>query len=206
MTAPRWLLWAQEIQALAQNGLTYCKDSYDRERYLRLQAIAAEMIAEGSEGSLEHLAKLFALETGYATPKAEVRAVVIQEGRILMVREASDGLWALPGGWADVGQTPREAVERELREETGFEGLASRLLAVYDRNRQGHPPHVYSVYRLFFRCEIVGGQARPSHETPEVGFFPLDALPELSIPRILPQQIERLFALHDAEDRATDFD
>ena len=206
MAEPQWLLWARELQAIAQCGLTYCRDPYDRERYERARAIAAEIMAAGADAPLERVAGLFAEEVGYATPKVDVRGAVIRDGTILLVREASDGLWALPGGWADVTQAPREAVVRELREETGFETRPVKLAAVLDRARQGHPPDALAVYKLMFLCEIVGGEARPSHETPELGFFAPDALPPLSPPRTLPGQIERLFAHHADPSLATEFD
>lgn len=205
MTENRWLRWAQELQAIAQSGLAFSPDVFDRERYERLRAIAAGMMAAAGDVPRERLATLFEAETGYATPKCEVRGVVLREGRILMVKEWNDGRWSLPGGWADVGRTPRAAVEDELREETGFETRATKLLAVYDRDTQGHPVHLFAVWRLFFRCEIAGGEARPSHETPEVGFFAPDALPELSPHRLLPHQVARMVALYDA-DAPTEFD
>lgn len=206
MPEPQWLKWARELQAIAQCGLTYCRDVYDRERFERLRAIAAEMAAAGSETPVEAIAELFTGQKGYATPKVEVRGAAIRDGRILMVREVSDGNWSLPGGWVDVGQSPREAVIAELGEETGFEVRPTKLAAVLDRDRQGHPPHVFTVHRLFFLCEILGGEATPSYETPEVGFFAPDALPPLSHHRLLDSQVALMFAHHAEPDLPTVFD
>ena len=210
MAHPQWLIWARELQALAQSGLTYADDPYDRERYERVREIAAAMFAAGSgDGAgaeVEALSRLFAEQQGYATPKVDVRGAAFRDGRILMVQEQTDGLWSLPGGWADVNQSPEEAVLREIREETGFEAETVKLAALLDRDRQGHPPFAFSCYKVFFLCRIVGGEARPSFETPDVGFFGPEALPPLSPGRILPEQIALMFAHQADPDRPTDFD
>ena len=134
--------------------------------------------------------KLFAAERGYATPKVDVRAAVFQDGRILLVRELEDGCWTLPGGWAEVGQSAAESVEREVREESGYLVKAVRLLACWDRNKHPHPPIPFHAYKLVFQCELVGGEpAKASLDTTEVGFFGEDEIPALSLTRILPEQV-----------------
>lgn len=194
-TDPRWLAWAKQIQALAQAGLTYAQDPYDVERYATLRRIAAEMLAGASDVEIDLVLDLLERQDGYPTPKVDLRGVVFREGEVLLVREQSDGLWTLPGGWADVCESPREGVEREVREETGFEVRATKLLAVYDRSRHGHEPlFPFHVYKLFFRCEITGGEATPGMETSAVRFFAADSLPPLSRSRVLPAQIARMFA------------
>ena len=198
--------WAQRIQALSQTGLTYAQDPYDRERYEELREIAAEMLAAPLGAAPSELAALFRVEEGYATPKIDVRGVVIQGERVLLVRERSDGLWTLPGGWADVGDAPGDAVEREIREESGYEAKAVKLLALYDRNRHDHPPMLYHVYKAFFRCEITGGAASVSSETDGVDFFALHALPPLSVERVTAKQIARFFDHARRPDWPTDFD
>ncbi len=207
MDEPAWLLWARELQAISQTGLTFSTDAYDLERYRRVRAIAAEMLASGSGTSLDRIQDLFEQDLGYPTPKVDVRGAVFREQRILMVREVSDGGWTLPGGWADVNQSARECVEREVREESGFEARAVKLAAVYDYRRQGHErPHPYSIYKLFFLCELTGGQARPSLETSAVDFFALDALPPLSSGRTNTAQIQRMFAHRREPGLASEFD
>lgn len=203
---PRWLDWATRLQAIAQNGLTFAKDPFDIERYNAIRRIAAEMLAEGSGESIDRIVNLFAGESGYATPKLDVRGVVFREDRILLVQERSDGLWTLPGGWVDVGDSPSEAVIREAREESGYEVRVTKLLALVDRNRHGHPPHPNHIYKLFFRCEIIGGSPSASMETQQVGFFDEHDLPPLSLTRIMPHQIARLFEHHRHPDWPTDFD
>ena len=191
---PRWLSWAKELQAIAQSGLTFARDPYDLDRYQQIRALAAAIMAEGSGADLVPIRALFEGETGYATPKVDVRGAVFRDDRILMVRESSDGRWTLPGGWADVNQTAAECVEREILEESGYVARAVKLAAVWDRTRQGHhPPHPFHVYKLFFLCTLEGGEATTSYETLEVGFFPEHALPELSEARILAHQIHRMF-------------
>jgi len=204
---PDWLTWARELQAISQTGLTFAENHYDIERYRAVSLLAARMMAAGSGRDLAAVAELFDRQTGYATPKVDVRGAVFRDERILLVREATDGGWALPGGWADVNQSPAECVAREIAEESGFTARPAKLVAVWDRSRQGHvPPLPFHVYKLFFLCDLLGGAARPSHETTEVGFFPLDGLPELSLGRTLPHQIERMFAHRRDPSLPTEFD
>jgi len=197
MTDPDWLTWTRELQAIAQTGLAFVRDPYDRERYEMLRDLASRIMAAHSDAPTERIAALFAGETGYATPKIDVRGAAFDpQGRLLMVREVADGgRWTLPGGWADVNLTPAENVVKEMREESGFETRVRKLAAVWDRTRQGHPATVFSCAKLFFICDITGGAAAASLETSEVGWFAEDALPEdLSLGRVLPRQLHRMFA------------
>lgn len=204
---PQWLVWARELQAIAQNGLTFSRDDYDIARYRAVREIAASMMAAGSGTDQALIVDLFAKQSGYATPKVDVRGAVFRDDRILLVRERSDGRWALPGGWADINQSASEAMIREIREEAGFDVAVRKLAAVYDRGRHDHnPPFPFHVYKMFFLCDIAGGAAQPSDETTAVDFFPLDALPELSLGRVLPKQIARMFEHRVRPDLPTDFD
>jgi ADP-ribose pyrophosphatase YjhB (NUDIX family) len=201
------LLIARELRAIAQTGLTFTTDRFDRQRYERLRELAADLLAQGSGGDAAHVLGILRGDTGYATPKVDVRGAAFRDGRILMVREISDGKWTLPGGWADVNQSAAECVVREIDEESGFKAKALKLAAVRDYQKSGHPPRaVDSIYKLFFLCEITGGAARASDETSEVGFFARDALPPLSLGRITAQQIERMFLHAERPGLATDFD
>jgi ADP-ribose pyrophosphatase YjhB (NUDIX family) len=201
-----WIMWARRLQATAQTGLTYAKDQYDVERYEEMRELAAEIASYGAEADIVKVRELFAHDAGYTTPKVDVRAAVFRDGEILLVRERSDGLWTLPGGWADPGDSPAEAVEREVREESGFEARATRLLMVLDRDRHGHPAFPFSVYRMFFRCELTGGAAKTSYETTDVGFFAENAIPDLSLMRVTPALIDRLFEQARHPERPTEFD
>jgi ADP-ribose pyrophosphatase YjhB (NUDIX family) len=203
---PTWLQWARSLGALAQTGLTFAENPYDIERYSTIRTIAAQMIAHQSGADPALVGCLLASDAGYATPKVDVRGVVFQEGKILLVQERSDGLWTLPGGWADVGDSPAGAVVREIREESGYETRATKLLAVLDRNRHNHPPHLNHIFKIFLRCEIIGGAPISSHEIQDVGFFAEDAIPELSLTRTMPSQIARMFDHHHHPELPADFD
>jgi ADP-ribose pyrophosphatase YjhB (NUDIX family) len=207
MNEPKWLTLSRELQAIAQTGLTFTQDPYDRQRFERVRELAALIMAEGAGEDPETVLELFRQEAGYPTPKVDVRGAAFVEGRILMVRERSDGRWTLPGGWADVNQSAAECIVREIAEESGFESRVLKLAAVWDYSRQGHPPrHHVSIYKIFFLCEITGGQPRPSIETTEVAFFERTALPELSGGRITTAQIAAMFE-HAAQPlRPADFD
>jgi ADP-ribose pyrophosphatase YjhB (NUDIX family) len=203
---PAWLVISRELKAIAQIGLTFCRDPYDRARFERIQELSAAMVALRSGHDARSLLEGFRIEVGYATPKVDVRAAIFAEGRILLVREVSDGAWTLPGGWADVNESPAESVVREVAEESGYEARALKLAAVYDYRKRNRPQHLDSIYKLFFICELTGGSARSSVETSEVAFFARDALPTLSVGRTTAAQIERMYE-HAAEPGLpTDFD
>jgi ADP-ribose pyrophosphatase YjhB (NUDIX family) len=205
---PKWLVWAREVQASAQTGLTFTRDVYDRQRYERLRRLAAEMMAEHASVAPEIVEGLFAAQAGYATPKVDVRGAVFQDGKVLLVKERADpGRWTLPGGWADVNQSPRECVIVEVREEAGLEVRPIKLAAVYDRARHPHvPPKPFHVYKMFFICEIVGGVPSPGLETEEVAYFDRERLPPLSVERVLDYQIERMFVHATSPALPTEFD
>ncbi len=208
MTQPKWLELAKNLQAIAQNGLAYADGNhFDIERYNQIREIAAEMMAFNGNLEKPFLLELFKRESGYSTPKVDVRGVVFQDSRILLVREISDGKWTLPGGWADVNETPREVVVREVSEESGYKVAPVKLLAVYDRSKHLHEPEFpFHIYKLFILCELLGGNPTTSAETSEIGFFEEHNLPELSISRITPLQIKRMFEHYRNPDMTTDFD
>ena len=204
---PRWVEWARRLQALAQSGLSYSQSPYELERYREVREVASQMMAQGSDASFQAVEDLFAGETGYATPKVDGRGVVFRDGKILLVRELRDGAFTLPGGFADVGDTPSEAVVREVLEETGWQVRPVKLLALWDRRKHGHvPPRAFHIYKVFIRCEIVGGGPKDSDETAEPGFFGEGEIPPLSLSRTTPAQITRLFEHYRNPDLPADFD
>lgn len=204
---PQWLDIARELRAIAQNGLTFASDRFDRQRYERVRELAATMLAQGSGGEYGAILGILQRDKGYATPKVDVRGAAFLDGRVLLVREISDGRWTLPGGWADINQTAAECVVREIAEESGFEAKTLKLAAVYDYQRSNRPSrHIDSIYKLFFICEITGGAARASDETSEVGFFARDALPPLSLGRTTAAQIDRMFHHAERPELAADFE
>ncbi|BFT69995.1 NUDIX hydrolase [Paenibacillus sp. P36] len=191
-----WLQWAKEIQAISQAGLAYGENGYDLERYEALRKISVEMMSHFTDTPIDKVTELFASDTGYQTPKVDIRAVVLKENKVLLVKERADGAWALPGGWADIGYTPSEVAVKETREEAGYQVKPVRLLAVLDKKCHAHPPAPNYVYKIFILCELVGGEAlEVSLETTEVGFFGEQELPPLSIERNTVEQVKRMIEL-----------
>jgi ADP-ribose pyrophosphatase YjhB (NUDIX family) len=204
--APDWLNWARLIQAVSQTGLTYVENPFDRQRYEKLAALAVEIFAAHTGKTTDTVQQWFAVQPGYATPKVDVRAACFRDRRILLVRERSDGGWCLPGGWADVGDRPSAAAEREVLEEAGFECAARKVIGVFDANRGGEPFSAFHAFKIIFQCEITGGVPRPDHEILEVAFFDHGSLPALSPNRTTPAQLAECFAHLDDPARRTAFD
>lgn len=175
-----WLNWAREIQALCQTGLAFAQTHYERVRYHRLLEIASEMVAGHTGLDAQKVLATFLVQPGYATVKVDVRGAVVREDKILLVRERADGRWAMPGGWADVGEFPSEMIAREIREESGYEAKPIRVVGVYDANRAGRPMEFFHAYKVVFLCELTGGAPAVSDETSDVDFFSFDHLPPLS--------------------------
>jgi ADP-ribose pyrophosphatase YjhB (NUDIX family) len=204
---PQWLRIARELRAIAQTGLAFSADRFDRQRYERVRELAGSLLALGSGADYDMILSILREDNGYATPKVDVRGAAFVDGRVLMVREISDGNWTLPGGWADVNQTAGECVVREIAEESGFEARILKLAAVYDYQRRNRPArHMDSIYKMFFICEITGGAARVSDETSEVAFFARGELPPLSQGRTTAAQIERMFQHAEHPGLPADFD
>jgi ADP-ribose pyrophosphatase YjhB (NUDIX family) len=204
---PTWLTWSRTLQSIAQAGLTYASDEYDIERYTQVRRLAAEIAATHTDSSAERIEGIFATGTGYPTPKVDVRAAVVVSGEILLVRERSDGSWTLPGGWADPGESPSEAVTREVFEEAGVTVKAVKLLALYDRARHGHEPHADYIYKAFFACEPVGSPTpSASGETDQAAYFDPGSLPQLSSARITAAQIAMVMTHHEDPSLPTEFD
>ncbi len=203
---PQWLIWTQQLAALAQSGLAYSHNPFEIERYQQIRDIAARMLSEYGNEPFEYVNSLLAEQDGYATPKLDIRGVVFKDNRILLVKELADGGWTLPGGFIDVGEPPSRAVEREVWEESGYRVKATKLLAVLDRNLHGHPPYIFHLYKLFFRCELIGGQPADSIETSGADFFAEDEHPPLSIARFTEEELHRMFVHLRQPDLPTDFD
>ncbi|WP_088034577.1 NUDIX hydrolase [Evansella clarkii] len=200
---PKWLEWAKQLQSIAQAGLTYSKDVYDLERFELIRNISVEMLSLHTNVSETLIKDLFANETGYATPKVDIRCVVFKDNKILMVKENTDGAWALPGGWGDIGLTPSEVAVKEVKEESGFDVKTTKLIGVLDKKCHPHPPSPYHVYKMFIQCEIIGGQPQKGIETSAVEFFAENELPQLSIDRNTESQIKLAFNhLHNPQEPA----
>jgi len=200
------LFWSRRLAAVAQTGLHYAQSPFDIQRYEEVRQIAAEMMSRGSIHSPADLIELFKADQGYATPKVDVRGIVFRGDALLLVREKEDGLWTPPGGWVDVGDGPREAVEKEIEQESGYTARATKLIGVYNRDQHAHTALPFAVFKLFIHCELTGGAAATSDETTEVGFFPRQGIPPLSLARVVPFQIERAFEHRLHPDWPADFD
>lgn len=203
---PAWLKWAREIQSLSQTGLAFATNEYELQRYTRLTEIAAEIVAAHTDIPQEQLVAGFSAQPGYATAKVDVRGAAVRDGRILLVQERRDGLWCMPGGWADVGDIPSEMVAREVWEESGFEVVPRKVIGVYDANRLGRQLEFFHAYKIVFLCQITGGEARPSDETMGAAFFDFDDLPQLSSPRTDPRHLEEVRAHLADQTRPAAFD
>lgn len=187
-----WLQWAVELQSIAQAGLTYGRDVYDKERYERIREISAEIVAHMSEIPLEKVRDLFCNETGYQTPKLDTRAAIFRDGKILLVRENS-GKWSLPGGWCEVNVSVAENTVKEVKEEAGLDVTVERVIAIQDWAKHNRTNYPYGVCKVFFQCSVVGGQFEPNIETTEFRYFPPDDLPELAEEKNTAEQIKMCF-------------
>jgi ADP-ribose pyrophosphatase YjhB (NUDIX family) len=204
---PLWLTWTRRLQGIAATGLVYARDPYDEARYEEVRALASELAASHGSADAADLESLLTDGAGHPTPKVEVRGALFVDGRVLLVRERDDGTWALPGGWADVGESPSRAVERETAEESGWRVRAAKLFAVDDRDRHNFPPHVHCIWKLLFLCEALDAEpGRIGHEVDAIGFFGADDLPVLSTGRTSDEQVARAFAHHADRTIPTEFD
>ena len=203
---PQWLEWAKRLESIAQAGLTYAHSDYDRDRYRQVREIALDVLAR--HASLDQIgpSELFASDDGYRTPKVDVRAAVFQEDGILLVREKTDGKWSLPGGWADVHTSVREAVIKEAKEEAGAEVAPRRIIAIQDRRRHNLPPAPFTIYKIFVECDLIACAFEKNAETSEVGFFGRSDLPPFSEGRTTSRQVEMCFAARSTEKLEAWFD
>lgn len=194
----KWLQWAVELQAIAQAGLFYGKDSFDRERYERIRELSAEMLAFKSNIPVGKVKNLFCNEIGYQTPKIDTRAAIFHDGKILLVRERN-GTWSLPGGWCDVNVSVEENTIKEVKEEAGLDIIVKRVIAVQDREKHNLPIYAYKVCKIFMQCETVGGEFKPNLETTGFDYFAFDKLPKLAEEKNSKEQIQMCFNAAKAE-------
>lgn len=202
----KWLKWAMEIQSLAQAGLAYTENPYDIERYERLREISAEMVAEKSNISLDKVERLFCNETGYQTPKLDTRAAIFKDNKILLTHE-NNGTWSLPGGWCDVLESVKSNTVKEVKEETGLDVEAVKIISIQDRNKHNKPQYAYGVCKVFVLCNIIGGKFIKNIETIETKYFSLEEIPSnLAEEKTNKEQIEMCFAAFNNQSWQTQFD
>ena len=202
----KWLKWAMEIQSLAQSGLAYTDNVYDIERYERLREISAEMLAEKTDLSIEKAKDLFCNETGYQTPKIDTRAAIFKDNKILLTHE-NNGTWSLPGGWCDVLESVGSNTIKEVKEETGLDIEATKVIAIQDRNKHNKPIYAHSVCKIFILCNVIGGKFVPNIETTEIKYFSLDEIPKnLAEEKTNREQVEMCFKAYKNANWQTQFD
>jgi ADP-ribose pyrophosphatase len=189
----KWLYWAKRLQSIAQAGLEYSRDKYDLERFQQVRDLSVEILNEYTGVSKERITTLFCNETGYQTPKVDIRAAVFKDNKILLVKESIDGCWSMPGGWAEVNLSVKENIIKEAKEEAGVNVAPKRIIAVLDRNRHNKPAFIYEIYKIFVLCDLVDGHFEKNIETEESGYFSLDSLPPLSVGRVTEEQIKMCF-------------
>jgi len=189
----KWLKWATELQSIAQAGLTFAKNQYDIDRYQQIRDLTVEILNEYTYIDHKKIRELFASETGYQTPKVDIRAAVIKDDKILLVNEKIDGRWSLPGGWADVNSSVSESAVRECSEEAGASVVPKRIIAVHLANKHNNPQFPYTIYKIFVDCELIEYNFKENTETIGSCFFSPDDLPELSAERNSLNQIKMCF-------------
>ena len=204
MTENEILKIARRIQAISQSGLHFAINDFDRERYEELRSLSVRLVSTICDTEPERLQNLFTNETGFQTPKVDIRSVVLKEGKILRVREKLDGRYSMPGGFADINYSPSEVAVKEVREETGLNVRFNRVLAIADTDRHGFPPLPYHFYKIVILCDLVDGVLRDSIETSEAGFFDFDNLPELSVERNTPSFLEMIRKQLESPDTYAD--
>ena len=202
-----WITWINQIKAISQIGRAYSKNVFDIERYDQLSDIAEAMYSKISGAPIKKVEDFFIPEKGYATPKVDLRAGIFKDDQVLLVREKRDDKWALPGGWADVGETPAQGVKREVFEETGYDVRVARLTFVRDQSlHEYHPRYPVHVYKMFFLCRIKSGNPKENSEISEIRFFPATSLPVLSQGTTLEKDILLLREYHQNPTRPVDCD
>lgn len=191
--SPFWLETIKQIIATSQTGLGYKNNPYDAERFEFIKKKCYELLEKYADADFENLENIFYNEKAYVTPKVDVRGVVFRENEILLVQEAQDQLWTIPGGWADVGYSPFEIAIKETKEESGIEVVPVRLIAVMDKTKHSHPPSPFYIYKFFILCKETGGVLKSSNETLDARFFNIANLPPLSTERTTKEQIEIMY-------------
>ncbi len=201
-----WLEIAKRINSIAQTGLTFTKDKFDKERYSELLNLSITILYNITEIDTKKLDFVFNRDIGYQTPKVGIRAVVFRDNKILLVKEKMDGRWSLPGGYADTGMLPSEIAINEVKEESGFDVKPIKILGLIDYNKHQEKPFPFDVYQIFMECEITGGEAQTGIETSDVGFFEITDLPELSVRRVTKKQILQMYELYKDKELKPIFD
>lgn len=204
-TQEKWLAWAIELQSIAQAGIFYSKDKFDIERFERIRTMAAEMISYKTDIPVNKVKDLFCNETGYQTPKIDTRAAIFSDGKILLVQE-TDGRWSLPGGWCEVNVSVKENTIKEVKEESGLDVTADKIIAVQDRAKHNLPAYAYGVCKIFVLCSVVGGHFEKNIETTALSYFSEEELPALATEKNNEAQIKMCFDAYKSPNWEVLFD
>ena len=196
--------WAKELQSLAQAGLFYGHDIYDKERYQRIREISAEMMSMRADVPAEKITGLFCGDEGYQTPKVDTRAAIFKDGKILLVCE--NGKWLLPGGWCEFNLSPADNIIKETKEEAGLDVSVKAVIAVQDRDKHNSPPYAYGVVKIFYLCDVIGGEFAENIETTESRYFSKEELPQLAVEKCNEEQIQMCFEAHQSVNWTVVFD
>jgi ADP-ribose pyrophosphatase YjhB (NUDIX family) len=195
---------AKRIQAISQTGIRFTKDNFDKQRFEELRELSVQLVSLVSDAKVDKIRDLFTFESGFQTPKIDIRAVVLKDSKVLLTKEQSDNKWSLPGGYADVNYSPSEIAEKEVFEETGLKVKTNRILAIVDTNKHNFPPLEFHFYKIVILCDLIDGELRGSDETEETRFFDFDKLPELSVKRNTNELIDLIKLRIDNEQTYTD--
>lgn len=196
----KWLTWTKQLQSIAQAGLAYSRDKYDLERFQQIRELSVEILNHYTEAGEEKIKTLFCAETGYQTPKVDVRGAIIKNNQILLVKESIDGCWSMPGGWADIGLSAKENIEKEAREEAGLEVKAKKLVGVFDWAKKTDIPNPFAIYKVVMLCEVMGGAFQQNIETEAAQYFSVETLPQLSKSRTTKELIQMCFKANCIEN------
>lgn len=196
--------WAKELQSLAQAGLFYGHDIYDKERYQRIREISVEMMLMRADVSAEKIRGLFCNDEGYQTPKVDTRAAIFSDGKILLVCEK--GKWSMPGGWCEFNLSPADNIVKETKEEAGLDVHVKMVISVQDRDKHNPPPYAYGVVKIFYLCEVIGGEFIENIETSESRYFSKEELPELAEEKCNKEQILMCFEAYQSNNWTVIFD
>ncbi|MCW3091127.1 MAG: hypothetical protein JWP81_2196 [Ferruginibacter sp.] len=196
----------KRLKSLADIGMLYTQNEYDKERYAELLQISYELLNNNTGEEITTLKNLYLQNKDYPTAKVDIRGLIIKDNTILLVKEMADGKWSLPGGWADVGYSPKEVIIKECKEETGLEVTTEKLLAVFDKKFHPHPPQPFYVYKMVFYCKAISTAIIKGFDVLDVQYFDVNNLPELSEDRILKDQLQLAFKIATTPGMPTYFE
>lgn len=189
----------RELHAISSAGILYTKEPFDKERYIRLREIAAELLSEISEDSYTKIIQVFEANSGYQTPKLSTRSVVFNDSDEILLVKDYDGKWVIPGGWCDYNKTIIENTKKEAFEEAGLTVEPYRLVGLFDHHKRNNPGSFFDCIHAFMLCRVIDGVFHQNLETTQSGYFSMNCLPELNDHKTSKEQIDICFQAFKAE-------